>query len=120
MFYSPSPSIYLLRFCFLLLCTFLCAIACSDNIFLTDRYTQAAYELFQEAFWHIPLCAVLGKKVFVVHGGLFAKDGVTIQDINKVNRIREPPDSGVCIDWGHNVCERNCGIYIHQCNYIVF
>lgn len=32
------------------------------------------------------------------HGGLFAKDGVTIADIQKVNRFREPPEEGIMSD----------------------
>ena len=31
----------------------------------------------------------------MVHGGLFSKDGVTIEQINKENRFREIPDSGI-------------------------
>jgi serine/threonine-protein phosphatase 5 len=42
----------------------------------------------------LPLGAVLGKKVFVVHGGLFAKDDVTIEELKKLNRNRQPPDEG--------------------------
>lgn len=31
----------------------------------------------------------------VLHGGLFSKDGVTLDDIRKIDRFREPPDSGI-------------------------
>jgi len=31
----------------------------------------------------------------VNHGGLFAKDGVLLDDIRKVDRFREPPDEGI-------------------------
>jgi len=30
-----------------------------------------------------------------VHGGLFSKDNVTLDDIRKVNRDQEPPDEGL-------------------------
>ena len=30
-----------------------------------------------------------------MHGGLFSKDDVTIEDIRKVDRNRQPPDSGI-------------------------
>jgi hypothetical protein len=33
-------------------------------------------------------------QVFVVHGGLFAQDGVTLDDIAAIDRFCEPPDSG--------------------------
>jgi len=51
--------------------------------------------LFTVAFCKLPLCAVIEKKVFVVHGGLASEDNVTVADINKLNRDREPPDSGL-------------------------
>lgn len=43
----------------------------------------------------------------VTHGGLFAQDGVTLEDIKKVNRFREPPDSGIMCDmlWADPVKE---------------
>ena len=30
-----------------------------------------------------------------MHGGLYSKDGVTLDDIRKVDRFREPSDSGI-------------------------
>jgi len=54
-----------------------------------------AFELFTEVFCWLPLAAVINKKVFVVHGGLFSKDDVTLDDIKKVNRNRQPPDEGL-------------------------
>jgi len=35
---------------------------------------------------------VLNKKVLVVHGGIFFQDGVTLDQIRKVDRFREPPE----------------------------
>lgn len=36
------------------------------------------------------------KRYFVVHGGLFSKDGVTLDDIRKVERIgRQPGQEGL-------------------------
>lgn len=32
-----------------------------------------------------------------MHGGLFSEDGVTLDDIRKIERNRQPPDSG---EWG--------------------
>lgn len=29
-----------------------------------------------------------------MHGGLFSEDGVTLDDIRKIERNRQPPDSG--------------------------
>lgn len=30
----------------------------------------------------------------VMHGGLFSEDGVTLEDLRKIDRNRQPPDSG--------------------------
>lgn len=36
------------------------------------------------------------KRYFVVHGGLFSKDGVTLEDIRKIDRIgRQPGQEGL-------------------------
>lgn len=36
------------------------------------------------------------KRFFVVHGGLFSKDGVTLDDIRKIDRIgRQPGQEGI-------------------------
>ena len=31
----------------------------------------------------------------VMHGGLFSQDGITIEDIKKIDRNRQPPESGI-------------------------
>lgn len=55
----------------------------------------------------------------MLHGGLFNEDGVTLDDIRKVNRFREPPDSGIMCDilWsdpqpepGRAPSKRGCGV----------
>lgn len=62
---------------------------------VTKKYDEDLYNLFCEAFCLLPLCHLINKKVFVVHGGLFSKDNVTLDDIRKVDRDREPPDEGL-------------------------
>ncbi len=34
-------------------------------------------------------------RVFVVHGGLFSRDGVTLEEISDIDRNREPPEDGL-------------------------
>jgi len=46
----------------------------------------------------LPLCHVLNKKVLVLHGGLFSKDGMKLEDISKLNRKTEIPESGPMCD----------------------
>lgn len=59
------------------------------------KYTPLLADLFRETFCALPLCHVLGGAVFVVHGGLFARDGVTLDDLRAVDRFREPPEEGL-------------------------
>lgn len=59
------------------------------------KYDKRCFDLFTEAFNLLPLGAVLERKVLVVHGGLFSRDGVTLDDIRKINRNRQPPESGL-------------------------
>ena len=58
------------------------------------KYTVKLADLFQEVFQYLPLGCVLGEKVFIVHGGLFSRDGVTIDELRAIDRFREPPESG--------------------------
>ncbi|MDP2438112.1 MAG: PP5 family serine/threonine-protein phosphatase [archaeon] len=62
------------------------------------KYGERAFEMFLEVFRMLPLAHVLNDRVLVVHGGLFAQDGVTLKDIENIDRNREPPDSGIMCD----------------------
>ncbi|KAL0487406.1 serine/threonine-protein phosphatase [Acrasis kona] len=62
------------------------------------KYDENMYELFQEAFNWLPLAGVLNNKVMVVHGGIPTKDGVTLQEIEKVDRNRDIPEDGIMCD----------------------
>ena len=44
----------------------------------------------------------------IVHGGLFTQDNVTLDDLRKIDRFREPPDSGLMTDmlWA-DPCKEN-------------
>ena len=45
-------------------------------------------ELFRDTFCWLPLAHVLDKRVLVMHGGLFSKDGVKLSDIRSIDRHR--------------------------------
>ena len=62
-----------------------------------DKYgkDERMYECFTEFFKSLPLGHILNKQVLVVHGGLFSKDGVTIEEVKKIDRFREIPESGL-------------------------
>jgi serine/threonine-protein phosphatase 5 len=62
------------------------------------KYDDKIFELFLEVFGHLPLAAVIENKVFVTHGGLPSDEGVTLDDIRKIKRGMEPPESGLMSD----------------------
>lgn len=72
-----------------------------NKIYGFDGEVRAKYggglllDCFREAFNWLPLGYVLDKRVLVVHGGLFSEDGVTLDDLRRVDRNREPPDEGL-------------------------
>lgn len=49
------------------------------------------FERFQALFEALPLGTVLQHKIFVVHGGLFSRDNVTLAHLKAISRKREPP-----------------------------
>jgi len=58
------------------------------------KYTEQCFELFLEIFCYLPLAHVIENKVFICHGGLFSEDNITLEEIKKINRNREPPEKG--------------------------
>jgi serine/threonine-protein phosphatase 5 len=73
-----------------------------------SKYDMTVYDLFSELFCTMPLSHLINKQVFVTHGGLFAKDGIKIEDIKKVNRSKEPGDEGIMCEclWS-DPCDMN-------------
>lgn len=65
---------------------------------ITAKYEVRLYSLFCELFCQLPLAHLINEKIFVVHGGLFTQDNVTLADIAKIDRFNEPPDSGLMSD----------------------
>lgn len=62
------------------------------------KYDSACMAGFTEVFNYLPLAHVVNNKVFVVHGGLFSRDNVTLDELRKVSRVCQPPDSGLMPD----------------------
>ncbi len=57
-----------------------------------DRRSALRLHLLCESmFDRLPLAAIIQKKVFVCHGGLFRDDNITINQIRAIQRKREPP-----------------------------
>ncbi|KAH7827459.1 putative Serine/threonine-protein phosphatase [Monocercomonoides exilis] len=59
-----------------------------------DKYNPAVYQNFLFVFNALPLCAVINKSVFVVHGGLFTRSPVKLSEIKSIDRFHEPGEEG--------------------------
>lgn len=59
------------------------------------KYTAQMSELFSEVFNWLPLAHCLNGRVLVMHGGLFSRDSVTLDEISKIDRNRQPPEEGL-------------------------
>ena len=45
------------------------------------KYSDVAFKFFSEIFNAIPLGYLIQNKIFVIHGGLFSRDDVTIDEV---------------------------------------
>jgi len=62
------------------------------------KYDGNVMTLFTEVFNWLPLYHTLNNNIFVVHGGLFQQDSVTLNELKNVVRNCEPPESGLMSD----------------------
>lgn len=84
------------------------------------KYTPNMAELFTEVFNWLPLAHLINGRVLVMHGGLFSDDNVTLDDIRKTSRNRQPPEEGIMCEllWsdpqpqeGRSPSKRGVGIH---------
>jgi len=61
------------------------------------KYDQEIYDVFMDSFDHIPLSCIVNGRFIAVHGGI-SPDLKNIEDINKMDRFKEPPKSGLFCD----------------------
>jgi len=61
------------------------------------KYDQEIYDLIMDSFDHLPLAAIVNGRFLAVHGGL-SPEIDQIMDINKLERIKEPPQNGLICD----------------------
>lgn len=59
------------------------------------KYSDLMADLFTEVYNWLPLAHCLNKRVLVMHGGLFSRDNVTLEEIQQIDRNRQPPDEGL-------------------------
>lgn len=64
------------------------------------KYTERVFKLFSESFSALPLATLIGKQYFVLHGGLFSDDSISLDDIRKLNRHlqRQPGEQGLMME----------------------
>nr|CAG4649214.1 EOG090X03S1 [Scapholeberis mucronata]SVE93533.1 EOG090X03S1 [Scapholeberis mucronata] len=60
-----------------------------------SKYSKQMAELFTEVYNWLPLCHCLNQRVLVMHGGLFSRDDITLDDIRTTDRNRQPPEDGI-------------------------
>ena len=61
------------------------------------KYTDRLFRCFSESFNCLPYSTLIGHEYLVMHGGLFSKDNVTLDDIRSIDRFkhRQPPKEGL-------------------------
>lgn len=64
---------------------------------VTSKYTSQMADLFTEVYNWLPLAHCINNKILVMHGGLFSKDDINLDDIRKVDRNKQPPEDGTSI-----------------------
>ncbi|KAL4788078.1 hypothetical protein BJX76DRAFT_345151 [Aspergillus varians] len=64
------------------------------------KYNETMFKVFSESFSALPLATLIGNKYFVLHGGLFSNDKITLDDIRKLNRHnqRQPGQQGLMME----------------------
>ncbi|KAI8923002.1 Metallo-dependent phosphatase-like protein [Entophlyctis helioformis] len=59
------------------------------------KYSELTFRLFSEIFNAVPLGNLINSKILVIHGGLFSRDDVTLDELRKIDRFRQPGSEGL-------------------------
>lgn len=62
---------------------------------VVSKYSQNMADMFTLVYNWLPLCHLINKKVLVMHGGLFSKDKVSLDDLRAIDRNCQPPEEGL-------------------------
>ncbi|XP_018783852.1 PREDICTED: serine/threonine-protein phosphatase 5 [Bactrocera latifrons] len=62
---------------------------------VSAKYTSRMADMFTRVFNWLPLCHCINKKILVMHGGLFSKDNVVLDDLRCIDRNCQPPEEGL-------------------------
>ena len=88
-----------------------------------DKYDAEVYDYFSEFFRFLPLGHIVNNKILVIHGGLFSKEGVTINELKNLERGIDVPTEGLMTEllWsdprdekGWTPSERGAGIFFGE------
>ena len=88
-----------------------------------DKYDSQVYDYFSEFFRFLPLGHILNNKIIVIHGGLFSKEGVTINELKNLERGIDVPTTGLMSEllWsdpidgkGWTPSDRGAGVYFGE------
>lgn len=60
-----------------------------------SKYTADMSDLFTEVYNWLPLCHLINQKVLVMHGGLFKRDDVKLDELKTIDRNRQPGEEGL-------------------------
>ncbi|KAI9203900.1 Metallo-dependent phosphatase-like protein [Polychytrium aggregatum] len=83
------------------------------------KYSDLTFKLFSEIFNAVPLGNLIGEKILVIHGGLFSRDGVTLDELYAIDRFKQPGNEGLMCEllWsdprmlpGRGLSKRGVGI----------
>lgn len=69
---------------------------------VVSKYSDIMSNMFTQVYNWLPLCHCLNKRVLVMHGGLFAQDNITLEDLRKIERNRQPPEEGKTFLYNYN------------------
>lgn len=61
------------------------------DVEVSTKYDRNLFRLIQRCFCALPLATIVRDSIFVVHGGLPRRKGVTINDIQRIQRFRQIP-----------------------------
>lgn len=64
------------------------------------KYSERLFKVFSESFSALALATLVGGRFFVLHGGLFSDDDISLDDVRKLNRHaqRQPGQSGLMME----------------------
>ncbi|CDK25140.1 unnamed protein product [Kuraishia capsulata CBS 1993] len=61
------------------------------------KYSHKLFLCFSESFNALPYATLIGQEYLVMHGGLFSDDNIKVDDIRKIDRLKnkQPPKQGI-------------------------